>query len=103
MSDQTRKISNKRVRRQRIAMDDPLCAYFAYVLEKRDLPSMAKELVRITREFGVDVSDITLTERSAESRKERSVNTSERSESRIVSWRSTTKEYSNERARPVKS
>lgn len=49
----TRKLINRLVRLKRIQRDDPLGAYFDYLLDHRDIPSMALRLMRLYREYGI--------------------------------------------------
>lgn len=49
----TRKLINKLVRTRRLERDDPLGGYFDYLLEHRDIPSMALRLVKLYREYEI--------------------------------------------------
>lgn len=48
----TRSLIMKLVKSERLRLDDPFGNYFDYLLEHRELPTCALELVRVSREFG---------------------------------------------------
>lgn len=50
----TRRAISRESRKLRLSVGDPLGAYFSYLLDKKDSPNFAKELVRVYREFGTD-------------------------------------------------
>lgn len=56
-SIQTRKRIRKETKKARMNMSDPLSGYFALLLENKDLPKHATELVRVYREFNLESFD----------------------------------------------
>lgn len=85
----TRKKIFRENKTARISMRDPLGEYFAQVLQQRDLPSKALELMRISREFGFySVSPSTSLTSTIANESEQDMPASA-SDSRILSWYST--------------
>lgn len=52
----TRKLINKLIREERIRGDDPLGRYFDYLLVHRDIPTEALKLVKLYREYELQVT-----------------------------------------------
>ncbi|RYE58708.1 MAG: hypothetical protein EOP48_02960 [Sphingobacteriales bacterium] len=85
----TRKRIFRENKTARISMRDPLGEYFAQILEQRDLPTKALELIRISREFGFYRIEPSTSLTSTISNEAEQDLPSSTSDSRILSWYST--------------
>lgn len=91
----TRKRIFRENKKARLSMRDPLGEYFALILQKRELPSQALELMRVSREFGFyKIESITPISPAFSSPSDEGL-TSGTTDSRIHSWYSTIYTKSN--------